>query len=72
MASDEIRIETNAMKLMAHWKWLFATTVAEHAVKLASKSKNPQFVTVEHYRCALKTALKQVRIAIDNGFPHEL
>ncbi len=63
-ASRQVRIDVEAAKALAGWKYLFAEKVCEVAKRLAAQSGRPNSVTMSHYRQAAPIALQSLSDAI--------
>ena len=63
-ANQQVRIEIEAAKALAAWKFQFAEEVDRQAERLAAESGQPQLVTVTHYRQAAVLAVQSLASAI--------
>ena len=64
----DFRIDVEAARALVYWKSRFADDVAAEARRLAAESRQPEHVTLAHYRQAAESAVRSLSAAIlDRG-----
>jgi len=63
------RIDVEAAKALVYWKSRFADEVAAQARQLAAESRQPEHVTLSHYRQAAQIAVRSLSATILDGGP---
>lgn len=73
MAGKVLRLEIEAARALAEWKFLLASKISEHATKLvseaglASEVDKDDVITLAHYREAAVMALKEMIVDLQSA-----